>query len=812
MTRTILALVVLVGATIHSPGTADAAGPGVHLRECSAVLDDLVASDPEWAALVELPLAKSYALFGALSPDFDQASDALTFGHSRELSYHLLDAASDTAPEFKLFALGHLCHQGSDAAMHSINVAPFFASAAIGIFSLFGEYTDGRGDSEGIVESLGDLVVGDWLTMVDVLYDFWFEDETAKERAAEVLAWYCATGAEFLGKPTNCAQVQADLESKLAKAEPLLGAMSREEAKEFMTVMLASSMEDLIGLAMSGGFTSMLSGEVEKSAEFDSEVERLKQSVLVDKGYWTLYDSLFPTGVTFTRDLMAQKTPSGSWPSYDGNAVICGNIQSVMNYLPGIYKVKPGLTVDEVTWQDAGGMPLSEVAPEQEGKTLQVAVTLFSALPLAGKVTGIVRGDQPWLYTGTDPVLGKASVDIAIDPAQYITTPRTQLTVQFEADPQGLIGFYLEMYLDDEKQPWLTTSWDRLWFIEQEDSFRPIYRNNFGTYGHWPPSLPLAEPADHPAPIFVKVREAPDGPGIQGALVVADLVPGQPDGPAGPGEGVTGTNGVAIIEMGGPAEFTVTATADGYEPAEPVTVQTQPLHETWVELKLLPVPQPDPGPEAALEPGPEPSDAEPVPDGGWEVWSEPDTEAWTEPAPDSTMDGVLGQDETGSPDAGPGRADVSAADADLVPPKKSGGCSAVNESPVTKASTALLLVLLVALLAVRETTRRRGRGGAHAAEHHSRATAESPVRCSLPPAGRSATAAQSCPAVRGVLGPRGTPSRPRLQAVPGTAPPTTSRRCRRRQSGSSCTFPYRFDQAVAGKSARYWIYLLHADK
>ncbi len=693
MARSGLGLLLLATMAVFPCAMAWAAGPGVHLRECQAVLTDLVATDPEWEALAKLPLAKSYVLFGALSPDFDLASEALTFGHSRELSYHLLDVALDTAPEYKLFALGHLCHQGSDAAMHSLDVAPFFSSAAIGIFSLFGEYSDGRGDSEGIVESLGDLVVGDWLTMVDVLYDFWFEDEAAKARASDVLAWYCATGSDFLGKPTDCAMVQADLEAKLAKAEPLLGAMTREEALEFVAMMLASPMEDLIGLAMSGGFTSMLSGEVEKSDEFDSEVERLKKSVLVDKDFWSLYDDIFPTGVAFTKALLAAKPGSAGWPSYDGNAVICGNIQSVMSYLPDYYHVTPGLTVDEVTWQDAGGNPISEVAQVLEDQKLQVVVTFFSALPLKGKVTGIVRGDQPGFYTGTDPVLGKASVDVSIDPTQYITIPRTQLTVQFEADPWGVTGFYLEMYLDAEKQPWLTTSWDRLWFIEQEDFYRPIYRNNFGTYGHWPPSLPLADPTDHPAPIFAKVRESPDGVGLQGAVVYVDPVPGQPEGPFGSSSGQTGANGIAIIDMGAPAEFTVTAVADGYEPSEPVTIQTEPLHENWVELQLVKLPEPDPEPE----PGPEPL-VEPQPESEWEVRGEPFEEALGEtiadvagelpPKPDAS-----GQQDTGQADLQDGEGE----DAAWSGPRSSGGCAAGGKPPSPGCGAAWLLSSLLFL-------------------------------------------------------------------------------------------------------------------
>jgi len=586
-------LLAVVG--LAAPEPAHGAGPGMHVRESGVVFDTVVQQEP-WKGIAATPYAKSYLQFGALSPDFDSASVALTFGHQRELSYYLLEQAVGEKPEFLFFALGHLCHMGSDAAMHAMSVASFFSSDAVGLFGLYGEYTDGRGDSEGIVETIGDLVKGDWMDMVDVLYDFWFEDDVAKARAADVFQWYCEKGSELFGANTDCAAAQLDLEAKLNKAEPLLGFMDRAQAKDLVQMLIDQPMEDIIGLASSGQFAGMLSGELEPSPEFDSEVAALKKSPLMDKTFYDAYDAVKGLGPAFTLEMLETQAPTPAWPVYDGNQVICGNVQSVMNFLPDEHAVVPGLTVDAVSWTDADGSPAESAAVADAGKPMQVQVTFFSSRPYSGTVTGVVKSDMPGFDTSADAVVGEASVSVDIVPTDYMHTQRSTLTVPFVADIGDAVGFYLEMYqqggtpveLSSGDGPWFTTSWDRLWSIDAIDFARPIYRDNFATYGHWPPSLPVSDPTSAPAWLMASIRIAPAGAGIPGAALYVTS--------GGTGhEYAANEQGLAVVDDLEAGTVELTAAAAGYAtPVPPPVQQLEAQTMSWVTLWLDAVPDPHP--------------------------------------------------------------------------------------------------------------------------------------------------------------------------------------------------------------------------
>ena len=563
-----------------------ASGPGTHIFESDAVLDTLAAEDPEWAALADLPYARAYLGFGAVSPDFRSACAEMDFGHQKSLSYHLLALAEEEKPEFRLFALGHLCHQGTDNAMEGLMVAAFFSSAPAEVFSLFGEYLDGRGDSEAIVETMGDLIFGDWHGLVDMLFDMWFEDEAAKARSLEVFQWYCGVGAAYLGKDTDCALAQAQLEDKLAQAEGLIGLLDREAAHDLVDMLVSQPLEDIVDLAGSGLLTSLLAGEYEESPDFDAEIERLKDSPLTDPAFWDLYYDLDHLGPAFTLAQLEHQPPTGAWPVYDKEMVICGNIQTVMRHLPEDYAVVTGLSVDRVEWLGPDGEPVAAVTPDLVGETLTARVRFFSALPFAGTVTGVVRRDAPGFGAEDDTTLGTASVEVDIDPAAYVTTPRSELEIPFIATAGGALGFYLELTADEEPRPWFTTSWDRLWGVDDLYFARPIYMDNFGTYGHWPPSLPVETPDSGGASVFVQVRVAPAGPGIGDAAVMLF------DG-AGPAawEGLSAANGLAVIDWMEPGEYQLGVAAEGYvdEPFPGILVDA--WADQWHVIALHAVPE-----------------------------------------------------------------------------------------------------------------------------------------------------------------------------------------------------------------------------
>ena len=133
MQRPVPAFGLVVMLILACPASARASGPGVHVREAARTLELLTAKDAAWAEAAKQPLALAYMQLGSIAPDFEWAADAVHFGHSKELSYHLVDAAKSAPPGYAFFALGHLTHQASDPAGETFFTPAVFSSAAVGM-------------------------------------------------------------------------------------------------------------------------------------------------------------------------------------------------------------------------------------------------------------------------------------------------------------------------------------------------------------------------------------------------------------------------------------------------------------------------------------------------------------------------------------------------------------------------------------------------------------------------------------------------------------------------------------------------------
>jgi len=559
MQRT-LTLVALTAALAPRPTLA--CGPGVHILEASRALELLAAGDPVWAERAAVPRANSYLWLGSISPDFEWPLAALGFGHGGSLGLHLLDLAeAEGSAERALFALGHVAHMASDPACEMFHTPTFFASEPLGLFDLMeaSEGENARAEAEGIVEGLGDLVLGDWIGLVDTLYDFWLEGDEAKARAAEIVGWYCRMGAERTGRATDCDAVWTQLSELLGKADELLGGNSRDEAKGFMQALVGGDIDRLVTFYTTGLLELLGSSGGEKQPWYERELARMLDSALVDPAFWSQYDGLAGLGPQWTFDRVTGRL-ADAWPGWEPKAMICGNVQSVMRALPED-GVVPGLIVDDLRWTDAEGHHVWEVRPEQEGAALQAHVRFYSSLPFEGRIRAVVRKDGPGLDATGDEVLGDAGVTVEIDPLEYATTARTQLTIPFDADPEEALGYYVELYASDGELPWFTTSWDRLWTVGSLDLDGPAYRDHFGTYGHWPPSLPRTEVDVPSSELMVKVFVAPAGRRLAQAEVVA-----------GEEVVVTGDNGLAVFGGLAAGGQQVHALASGYFNAEPATV------------------------------------------------------------------------------------------------------------------------------------------------------------------------------------------------------------------------------------------------
>ena len=588
MNRFVVGLGAGLLALLAAAGSALAAGPGTHVREATRTYDLLTAQDAEWAGAAADPLALAYVRFGAIAPDFDKAA-GLPFGHERGLSFKLLDDAVALGPHARFFALGHLCHVGSDTSVQVFVVPTLFSSAPLGMFDLVTGGDTAVGESEDIVESFGDLVTGDWDSVVDMFYDFWLDGDEAKQRAKEIFAWYCAEGVAYSGKPVDCAAAEAKVEEKLKLVEGILGTATRDDAKSLVHTLIDQPLPQLADLMGSPMFTSLgQAAGASKSARFDAEIARLKAGPMATPEFWSQYDTSFADlGPTIAMGLLAARPASG-WPStYDSHGIVSGNIESVLQFDPVDFAVNPGLIVDDVTWLDASGNALAGVPAGLAGASLGVRIRFFAALPLDAKVTGVVRKDRPGLAQGGDDVVGQADLQFSLDPLQCLTQPRAELTVPFTADVSGAVGFYLELHVADAVAPAFTTSWDRIWSIPDLDFDLPAYRDNFGTYGHWPPSLPVQAPDSARATLFVKVRVMPAGGGVAGVVVQA-VEGGAPRS--------TGPNGIAVFDDLDAGMWHVAVAgqpASAFVPLGAVEVTLAPQEERWLDVPIEPIPQVD---------------------------------------------------------------------------------------------------------------------------------------------------------------------------------------------------------------------------
>jgi hypothetical protein len=333
----------------------------------------------------------------------------------------------------------------------------------------------------------------------------------------------------------------------------------------------------------SGGISSLLEGRLEPTPHMRRELARIRHTALVEPEFWGVYDDvLADLGPSFGLDNLALRLPE-AWPNYNEKALISGNIRSMMQFVPEVYGDQPGFIVDLVQFEDSEGNPVTAVSAAQDDQTLYARVRFFSALPFEGTVTGVVRRDHPGFDQDADEVAGQASLTVDIDPFAYTTEPRSELVVPFTADTAGVLGFYLELTAGDETRPWFTTCWDRLWGIADLELDYAVYRDNFDTYGHWPPSLPVAEPEVEPAVLFVKVRIAPAGWGVDSAQVSL----------ASSGlEGTSGPNGIVVFSDLAAGVDEVSVQAEGYQEPEAATeVTLVGLQSQWVDIAIHAIPE-----------------------------------------------------------------------------------------------------------------------------------------------------------------------------------------------------------------------------
>lgn len=594
--RRLVPLVVLV-STLALPREANPCGPGIHAREAQAALDLLAQADPTWAERKGVPRATSWLVLGTIAPDLQWWLDGLSYGHENRLSYALVDRGVAKGPEYALLGFGHLAHvTASDPACEQFLSPTIVASAPVGMVDLFAGDQSPEGATAGsLTELYGDFILGDWGVLVDAIYDFHLDGEEADARLHDAVLWYCQTANEILPASSDCEDLYQQLAGMFAAADQFLGTMSREDAKAMLLGMLGQPLPDLMDLWASGTLNALLGMTNDKSPNFDEELARLKSGPLVDPAFWALYDSdLAQNGPRWTLARLAER--NDGWPAWVGPAIVCGNVQSIMNFLPDAYAVTPGIVVDAVRWRDASGKEIASLPEAADGQAASVTLRWYSARAFEGTLRGVVRADAPGLDPAKDTIAGEASVSVVADPWQYVTVPRAELAIPFTVGTYGWQGFYVDLYANGSDKPTFTTSWDRLWRIADLPLDHAVYRDNFGTYGHYPPSLPIARdaPLAKSAVGMVKVRVAPTGPAVAGVKVGVAPAGGTQDEPDIVSEATTAANGIAVLDkLDAGTEYTLFASAPGFDAGLPGTLVTG-TSLTWTEVAAHALAQPAP--------------------------------------------------------------------------------------------------------------------------------------------------------------------------------------------------------------------------
>lgn len=535
MKRTLtLATLLTLGGTMPGPGAA-AFGPGVHNREAFAVLMALAESDPEYAALLESPLARSWLTLGSVSPDFMFMADALGFGHETGLSAHLMIDALGRSPEYRLFALGHQCHVASDGSSEAFVVPALFSAAAVGPTDLFADQVAYK-EAEGVVESLGDLLTGDWHAVVDTFYDLWIPPADRSGFEA-VFAWYCETGSAYLGRPVDCVAARAELGDGLAKLEEVFSLFDRAGAHDFVdhltTLPIPELMDFALSLAGGDAFGGLLGAELGAGLTpwVDREVAWLNTTAFVTPAFWARYQGLAELGPSFALDRI--RDGSSGWPSYDLFAIESGLVTSALQAVAledlrepaggeGGAPVYPGVFIDELVFRGPDGAVLSELDEQHAGRTITAQVRFFSAWPLTGTVIAKVRADNASLRF--DPVVTERRVEVDIDPRRYAVVARETVTVSFIADLEGTLGYGVELWVDlgegGGERLAIATGRDRLWLAPSLGRSRSAFAELLGLS---PRSLPVAGAWSEDGLALVEVEVGPpsaaSGPALAGALV-----------------------------------------------------------------------------------------------------------------------------------------------------------------------------------------------------------------------------------------------------------------------------------------------------
>lgn len=570
-------VVAALAISLLVPTAALPCGPGIHIRESDNIWPMLVEQYPNLAGLQDTEMFETYLHIGAILPDF-QWFLPIKQGHSSEFSLYLIAQAIDMEPRFQVAALGHLMHNSvSDPLCEQFWTPTLMASVPLGMVYLLEGYGDAHGMSEGITEVLGDLLVGDWDALIDLIYDMYLDGPDAQARGHEGITWYVEQMNAYYGTDTDPEAVWQSLVDKISEYQTYLMGFDRQGAKDFFHELKGDTPADTIAF-FTGDLIADLAGDAAaRCEEFDTNIGTVMKSALVEQSFWDIYGDTLLSDLSafwyldrvepFAGTMTAGDVANGvlGWPSWSGNPMISGNVMSTMQFLPEIYDVVPGLIVDEVTWMDGNGTPITQYSSAVLTGTLKVRVRYYTAYDFNGDVRLVVRNDMPGLDQSGDEIVGEHTESVNLNPRGYVLGERSVIETEFTPGQAMIDGFYFELYADDNAGPWFTSSWDGIMASGKVPVYQKIYRDNFATYGKWPPSLPVSAdlaPAD--CVFYVMTRTFAGGGPIPGTVV--SLIPEEVQDPSIEPRTITAAeNGMAVFDLVEPGTYSVVSeTPDGF--------------------------------------------------------------------------------------------------------------------------------------------------------------------------------------------------------------------------------------------------------
>ncbi len=535
----------------------------------------------------DTPLFSTYLHLGSIMPDFQWF---LPFhqGHSSEFSQYLVQMSMDQDSRFQILALGHLMHNSvSDPLCEQFWTPTLMASAPLGMVSLLEGYADAHGMAEGVTEVLGDPIVGDWDALIDAIFDVYLDGPEAEALGHEAITWYVDSMNAYYGSDTDGEAVWQGLVDKITEYQSYLAGFDRQAAKQFFHELRGETPADMMNL-LTGDLIAKVAGDAAKrNQDYDLNIGFVMQSAIVDQAFWDIYQDTLLADLSsfwyidrlnsFAETLLPDdaSTMILGWPSWNHWPMVSGNIMSTMQFLPELYNVVPGLIVDEVTWMNSTGAPIGQVTTDMLTSTMKVRIRFYTAYDFDGDITLAVKGDLPGLDQSADPTYGQHTQAFDLDPRLYVTGTRSFIETEFQPGAALVDGFYFELFANGETKPWFTGNWDEIMASGEVPVYQDIYRDNFATYGKWPPSLPMAAGSgSRDCEFMVMARTFPNGGPIPDVTVTV--------GPAGdPGDGDaestrTRANGIAAFDLVEPGQYVITGRPDDTKGSRFVAIDENP--------------------------------------------------------------------------------------------------------------------------------------------------------------------------------------------------------------------------------------------